>query len=661
MEASHTVRTWLRAVGLSTLCLVMCPASLRAQGHLRLDSTFDAGATWPVGAIATALSYVHLLPRDLALRDDYVDRDPFRLPLVDHVMTRPSTAPDVLQQYAARILGTPGTDSAGRPPDAAFLRCRDFLQEFSKRPPFVVGDTLPIPLPSSLAKTIERLSPEWGRFVQRTMRALADTTWPDSIMRRADPATRALLIDSCPQLVRKDEADRERSEEVLDSLQKINDSLATHIRAIAELVDWRWIHSHGAHLLANLIDALPDSAPEGRNFLADTTVILPTPLGPIVFGSRGDDRFTGDPVAIIDPGGDDEYRLVPRPPGHPRLIVDWDGSDTYLAPSGRDLGCGYFSWGLLIDRRGDDTYRAGNFSLGAGWFGVGALIDLSGRDLYEADTYTQGAGGFGLGLLFDAGVEADQYAARLYAQGFGFAAGWGILADAGGNDLYSAGGTYGASLNYRDRFLSLSQGFGYGTRPHFSGGVGLLLDQHGNDVYVGDIFAQGCSYWWAFGGLYDGGGNDRYVAYQYAQGAATHMTAGCLLDAGGDDSYSSKGVSQGCGHDWSAGLLIDAAGNDRYQATDLSQAAGSANGVGVLIDRSGDDVYNVLSRANTQGYGNPRREYGSIGLFLDLGGTDRYDGPGADGTVWLGESMWGVGIDADSTWAGLKPRGRDSR
>ena len=88
--------------------------------------------------------------------------------------------------------------------------------------------------------------------------------------------------------------------------------------------------------------------------------------------------------------------------------------------------------------------------------------------------------------------------------------------------------------------------------------------------------------------------------------------------AGGDDTYFSKGVSQGCGHDWAVGLLVDTDGNDRYTATDLSQAAGSANGVGIQIDERGNDSYSVISHLNTQGYGNPRREYGSIGLFLDL-------------------------------------------
>jgi hypothetical protein len=129
-----------------------------------------------------------------------------------------------------------------------------------------------------------------------------------------------------------------------------------------------------------------------------------------------------------------------------------------------------------------------------------------------------------------------------------------------------------------------------------------------------------------------------------------------LVDEAGDDIYFSKGVSQGCGHDLAGGLLWDLDGNDTYTAYDLSQGAGSANGLGILFDGTGLDRYYVKSALNTQGYGNPRREYGSIGLFLDGGGADRYDGPGADSTWWQVPSLWGVGIDFAMPEAGFDDR-----
>ncbi|HSG99326.1 MAG TPA: hypothetical protein VLB27_04710, partial [candidate division Zixibacteria bacterium] len=88
-------------------------------------------------------------------------------------------------------------------------------------------------------------------------------------------------------------------------------------------------------------------------------------------------------------------------------------------------------------------------------------------------------------------------------------------------------------------------------------------------------------------------------------------------------------------------------GDDVYFAVDLSQAAGSANGVGLLCDLAGADRYHISDPANTHGYGNPRREFGSLGLMLDLEGADRYDGHGADNSLWFGDGLWGGGLDCD--------------
>jgi hypothetical protein len=217
--------------------------------------------------------------------------------------------------------------------------------------------------------------------------------------------------------------------------------------------------------------------------------------------------------------------------------------------------------------------------------------------------------------------------------------------DSYGNDQYRVGWKYGDVLRYENHYLSLSQGFGYGLRPHFSGGIGLLVDGDGHDSYNADIFGQGASYWFALGGLIDYSGTDRYIAHQYAQGSATHLCLAALIDVDGPDLYSSKGVSQGCGHDLAFGLLLDCAGDDQYHAYDLSQAAGSANGIGMQLDLDGNDGYLVRAKHNTHGYGNPRRDYGSIGLFLDLNGIDIYSGYGADSTYWITESRWGIGAD----------------
>ncbi len=224
-------------------------------------------------------------------------------------------------------------------------------------------------------------------------------------------------------------------------------------------------------------------------------------------------------------------------------------------------------------------------------------------------------------------------------------AGLGALIDSSGNDNYFAGGRYKDILRYEDHYISLSQGFAYGLRPMMSGGIGILFDLSGNDVYTSDIFGQGSSYWFSLGTLMDKEGNDKYVSFQYAQGAGTHLCLGILEDEKGDDVYISHGVSQGCGHDLALGILWDKEGNDNYLSESLSQGAGSANGFGIMIDEGGDDGYYVSINANTQGYGNPRRDYGSVGMLLDFSGKDLYRGNGADSTWWTTPSKWGIGVD----------------
>ena len=368
-----------------------------------------------------------------------------------------------------------------------------------------------------------------------------------------------------------------------------------------------------------------------------------------VIGGPGPNHYKGDYSLIIDLGGDDTYELSRRPNFENQIIIDLGGNDKYFALEDYALACGYFGYSVLIDQTGNDLYQGKNFSVGCGFFGCGLLWDQVGNDTYIGDQFTQGAGGFGIGILKDDGGN-DRYEAARASQGFGFVRGVGALLDASGSDNYFAGGKYKELLGLSGeiRYMSESQGYATGLRPDLSGGMGFLFDYDGDDSYNVDMFGQGSSYWWGLGALVDFKGNDRYLAQQYAQGAGVHMSLGCLVDSSGNDFYFSKGVSQGCGHDLGAGMLFDLSGNDNYVAADGSQAYGSANGFGILVDGQGNDGYYVKDKKNTQGVGNPRREYGSIAVFLDCGGVDHYDGNGGETRIWKPTgTMWGVGVDGN--------------
>ena len=363
-------------------------------------------------------------------------------------------------------------------------------------------------------------------------------------------------------------------------------------------------------------------------------------FGRVVIGDSGVNIYEEDFALIIDLGGDDVYHAG-QGQSCMRIIIDETGDDRY---HGQDYGiaCGRFGVSILIDKAGDDIYEAQSFSIGAGVFGVGILFDCEGDDRYRGDTFTQGAAGFGIGILRDEKGN-DIYEGALYAQGFATTYGIGVLGDGSGNDQYLIKGKYLDEIRYLDHYLSMSQGFSIGFRPDLSAGIGLLLEKSGNDQYVADIFGQAASYWYGIGAIVENSGNDNYIAYQYAQGSGIHIALGVLIEREGNDNYIAKGVSQGCGHDLSFGILFDEKGSDTYAAFDLSQGAGNANGIGMLIDELGDDTYAVKKSQNTQGYGDFRREYGSIGLLIDLSGVDSYNS-GKDGDLWQ-KGRYGLGID----------------
>ncbi len=480
----------------------------------------------------------------------------------------------------------------------------------------------------------------------------------DAAFARLTDEERAFVAEHAAVLLEEEEFDPDKPIDVRDREAERDEKLGDELLRIAAMVDYGRLQQAAMALAAAVDEALPqlmdgDAAfPAGGAELrdgawsGDVVLAFETDIGAVVVGGPGPTEYREPCALIVDTGGDDVYSggATGAAPGRPAsVIIDLSGDDTYSS-NDNSAGAGFMGVGILVDVDGDDSYASGNFSQGSGLFGTGILLDEAGNDRYFGDTCTQASGAFGVGALVDRSGN-DSYEAAVFSQAFGFVAGAGALVDGAGNDVYRAGGKYTDEIRYFDHYISLSQGFGFGWRPDASGGVGLLLDEGGNDIYVSDIFGQGASYWFSVGGLVDRSGNDQYVSYQYAQGAATHITVAALVDEDGDDNYVSKGVSQGCGHDLAIGILHDLGGDDNYVCHDLSQGAGNANGIGLIVDDSGDDSYSVRDANNTHGYGNLRRDYGSVGIMIDGGGTDRYSGRGADGTWWIG-STYGIGIDS---------------
>ncbi len=403
---------------------------------------------------------------------------------------------------------------------------------------------------------------------------------------------------------------------------------------------------------------------------------IETPLGAIAIASPRDDLHRGaDPFLLIDPGGADRYVAAAGARfDHPVAIaIDLAGNDAYAAADTLSpaFGAGALGVGILIDEGGDDRYRGGHLCLGAGLIGVGILIDRAGIDSYEAITASQGAGLFGVGILSD--LEGnDTYHAFQQTQGYGYVKGAGLLVDRAGDDRYIADDERirFPSAQSKEHNSSLAQGFGFGKRSDFvdgrslAGGVGILADGEGDDVYRCGVFGQGCAYWYGTGILADAAGADRYDGAWYVQGSGAHFALGILWEGSGDDRYAAAiNMAQGAGHDFSLGFLYDQSGNDRYDAPNLSLGGGNANGIGIFWDVSGDDRYAVeaattLGLSNTDSRGGIRDRINTVGLFVDTGGRDSY--PVSKGFARNGRLWTQAGADRTRPLATEKGAGIDT-
>lgn len=554
--------------------------------------------------VDSSLQYIGVTQADLTFRHDYTIRDEYRFSVVDSVLIHPIRSIDIVA----------GCDSA-------FWASEDHA-------------VLPY-LYSYYDKKLPVRKRNFEKACELAAQGIVDvfSTTPNELR-----DVYKELTTFSPDLTTSIEEDKAR--------ERHQDSLVQYLKANASTVDFQRLFQVAADLLyaalrnEEWVNTLPLHTPQHLSGVEGTVLFhRKYPWGEVVVGDTGTNHYAQQYAVIIDLGGDDTYACAET--DMISVIIDKNGHDTYTGGD-HAIGSGVWAIALIIDEQGDDTYQAQSYSLGCGVFGVGVLIDRDGNDTYVGDTFTQGAGGFGIGILKDCAGN-DIYQGALYAQGFASTYGIGILGDKMGNDMYIMQEKYIDEIRYLDHYLSLSQGFAMGFRPDLSAGIGLLFDRSGNDYYLADIFAQASSYWYGIGGIVDAQGNDTYVAYQYAQGAGTHITVGVLIDRAGNDNYVSKGVSQGCGHDLSLGILYDQEGDDSYVAFDLSQGAGNANGIGILVDEKGDDSYSVKRGHNTQGYGNFRREYGSIGMLIDILGDDIYR-HGENRCIWT-SGKYGVGAD----------------
>ncbi len=474
---------------------------------------------------------------------------------------------------------------------------------------------------------------------------------------------------------------------------------------LAATIDWPSLHyaalkvAAAAEQAASQLVSLVDQAPD------DFELEFGTPFGQAaLFSSSHRGTFEYDAsnsFLIIDFGRKTYYRGTPGATyslSNPiSVVIDLGGDDIYGDEQHQAMpsaGVGLLGVGLVLDAKGNDHYYGSIYAQGTGLFGVGVLMDLTGKDKYQACLSAQGAGYFGIGICLDALGDDTYY---LYGDGQGMGGvggGVGVCASFDGNDKYTAE-PFSENYNRGDYHSenkingNNAQGAGFGRRGDgsdghaWAGGLGAIIDIHGDDHYYSGNWTLGVGYWFATGIAVDRHGDDIYESCYFTQGSGAHYCNGILLDEGGDDRhelFETAGADLGFGWDYTNALLINKGGNDVYRAKMISMGLAQIRSCAFLVDIGGDDAYYLgkgtpgLGEATfRQDYLNPSKltpyyTYAkSFGGFIDIGGLDKYfefDSTGewvhptaTENATWLqpartdstfGADNFGVGIDVES-------------
>ncbi|MDR3109394.1 MAG: hypothetical protein LBU65_06870 [Planctomycetaceae bacterium] len=437
-----------------------------------------------------------------------------------------------------------------------------------------------------------------------------------------------------------------------------NRTVGRRLLSLLEKMDRTGIHCAAESLipltdkgLLKKLAELPEDAYEQVMMSGQRFQRVVTGAGDILIGGRGnnvydlDSHDMRDVVCVIDLGGNDTYREGTCNIDRPVLVlIDvGQGNDVYAGAQPGIQGSSILGVSMLINCEGNNEYRASDIAQGSTIGGAGILIDYGSDTVYKGLRRVQGHALSGIGMLIDGGGN-DNFRAALWAQGFGAPGGFGVLENIKGNDFYYCGGLYIDSYPEHPGYDGWGQGVGAGIRQVANGGIGMLLEGEGDDVYEVDYFGQGGGYWLGYGIARDFAGNDKRMgttksAYsggprheaewtRFANGFGCHYSLGFCFDDAGDDFYGGRIMGTGMAWDLSIGWLCDLNGKNVFAATGgMTQGVGAEGSIGVLFTYGGDDTYMGGNQAYANSnitYHSPNNCGGNFSFVIDYGGSDTY-------------------------------------
>ncbi len=424
--------------------------------------------------------------------------------------------------------------------------------------------------------------------------------------------------------------DRGTGRRLVDLMEKMDrGAMVTAAEALVPLTD------------PDLLDQLKNYPDTGDVFVAGITghvvAKIETPAGAIIIGGKEANTYEldsmGDVALVIDLGGDNVYHDGTVSIERPLLVnVNLGGRNVYRSAKPAVQGGSILGVSMIVNREGGNRYDANDLAQASTIGGVGIIVEFGGDNIYRGVRRVQAQAIGGVGIIISHGT-GNKYHAGMWGQGLGGPLGFGIIDDIGGYDQYYLGGLYVNSYKQEQGtpgYEGFGQGVGAGIRQVACGGVGMLLNGGGHNVYEFDYLAHGGGYWCALGFARDFGGHSQSLIarknfyggerteslfQRFGCGWGCHYAQGFCFDDKGHSTFEGSIMGSGMAWDCSVGALCVFGGNNHFEAANsLVQGCGAEGSLGILYQYGDDSEF----KGYGQGYASSNLTYHNA---ADCGGN----------------------------------------
>ena len=186
--------------------------------------------------------------------------------------------------------------------------------------------------------------------------------------------------------------------------------------------------------------------------------------------------------------------------------INLGGHNVYQSSKPAVQGGSILGISMIVNAEGGNHYEGQDMCQASTIGGVGIIVEFGGDNVYRGRCRVQGQAIGGLAVIIGHG-SGNNFHAGMWAQGLGGPLGFGIVDDIGGHDHYYLGGLFVNSYKPETPgYEGFGQGLGAGIRQVACGGIGMLLNGGGHNVYEFDYLAHGGGYWCGIGFARDFGG-----------------------------------------------------------------------------------------------------------------------------------------------------------